>query len=254
LQQQQQQQDAAGSDPPLGRAAARLLHSHLQAKLLPGLPNEQQLQYYSLADTPFNAAELVQLHSRYLAPKTVRTVQTDASSAAGSRRSTRQATKSSRVEQQFALLAPGLLRLRDAVYVFKHTTSTAAIPASAVPQNAASRELLLALRCLHKWEGRMVQQQEPPMLLQVLLLGKLQGGGGEGEVVEVVDLAADDDREQEQQRQQRLFEESGADCMVVRVKQGQAATKGVAAAAGASGGAAEASNGPAAAIKREREA
>jgi hypothetical protein len=252
--QEQQQQVAGGSDAPLGRAAARLLHDHLHARLLPGLPNEDQLQYYRLADEPFSAAQLVQLHSRHLAPKTVRIVQADSTSGAGSSRDTRRATKSSRAEQQYPLLAPGLLRLRDAVYVFKHTTSTAAIPASAVPQDAASRKLLLALHCLQEWEGRMVQQQEPPMLLQLLLLGKLQDGGGEGEVVEVVDLAAEDDMAQEQQQQQQLFAESGADCMVVCVKQGQAARRGAAAAAAESGRVqAEAFDGASAAIKRESE-
>jgi hypothetical protein len=141
-------------------------------------------------------------------------------------------------------LARGLLRLRDAVHVFKHTTSTAAIPVSAVPQNPAASKLLLALRCLHDWEGRMVQQQEPPMLLQLLLLGKLQGGGGEGDVVEVIDLNEEEDREQEQQRQQQLFQESGADCVVVHVKQGVSATQDTAA---------RASGGAVTAVKRERE-
>jgi hypothetical protein len=243
--QQQQEEDAGGCNLPLGRAAARLLHDHLSKKLLPGLPNEQQLQYYMLADEPFSAAELVQLHSSYLAPKTVRTVPTDTGGAASSSRETRRASKSTRAEQQFPSgLARGLLRLRDAVYVFKHTTSTAAIPASAVPQNPAASKLLLALRCMHEWEGRMVQQQEPPMLLQLLLLGKLQGGGGEGDVVEIIDLAEGEERQEEQQRQQQLFEDSGADCAVVHVKQAVQSTQD--AAARTSGVAV-------AAVKRERE-
>jgi hypothetical protein len=206
----------------------RLLKDHLHAKLLPGLPNEQQLQYYELADKPFNASELVQLHSRYLTPKTVRTVQAyvgiaSSSVASGSSRESRRVSKSTRAEQQFPLLAPGLLRLRNAVYVFKHSTSRAEIPASAVPQNPAASKLLLALS---EWGGKMVQQQEPPMLLQVLLLGKVHGGGRDEstDVVEYVNLAEDDDREQEQQRQQQLFEESGEDCLMVHVEQGSAAS------------------------------
>jgi hypothetical protein len=226
---QQQQQAEGQTASPLGRAATRLLKDHLHAKLLPGLPNEQQLQYYELADKPFSAGELVQLHSRYLTPKTVRTVQADAgvassSAASGNSRESRRVGKSTRAQQQFPLLAPGLLRLRDAVYVFKHSTSTAEIPASAVPQNPSASKLLLALRCLSEWGGKMVQQQEPPMLLQVLLLGRVQGFEKEGDVVEYVDLAGDDDREQEQQRQQQLFEESGGDCMMVHVEQGPAAS------------------------------
>jgi hypothetical protein len=66
----------------------------------------------------------------------------------------------------------------------------------------------------------MVQQQEPPQLLQLLLLGKLQGDGGDGDVVDIIDLNEEEDREQEQQRQQKLFQESGADCVLVHVKQG----------------------------------
>lgn len=253
---QEQQQGVAGDAtqvPPLGIAAAKLLQDHLNAKLLPGRLNEEQLQYYRLADKPFSAAELVQLHSSYLTPKTVRTVQADSGAAnsttdsSSSSRVLRHARKSTRAEQQFPRLAPGLLRLRDAVYVFKHTTSTAGIPSSAVPQNAATRQLLLALRCLQDWEGRMLQHQEAPKLLQLLLLGKLLGGGGEGEVVEAVDLAAADTREQELQRQQQLFEEIGADCMVVHVKEGQAAMQGSAAA-----GDAVAGGQALAAIKRER--
>jgi hypothetical protein len=127
-QHQHQQQVEKGLNSALGRAAARLLHDHLHKKLLPGLPNEEQMQYYRLADKPFSAAELVQLHSSYLAPKTIRTVLIDTpGSTPGSSRETRRASKSTRAEQQFpSELARGLLRLRDAVHVFKHTTSTAA--------------------------------------------------------------------------------------------------------------------------------
>jgi hypothetical protein len=228
---QHQHQQPQHTTSPLGRAATRMLKDHLHAKLLPGLPNEEQLQYYELADRPFSASELVQLHSQYLTPKTVRTVQADAgiassSVSSGSSRESRHVSKSTRAEQQFPLLAPGLLRLRDAVYVFKHSTSRAEIPASAVPQNPAACKLLLALRCLSEWGGKMVQQQEPPMLLQVLLLGKVHGGGRDEstDVVEYVNLAEDDDREQEQQRQQQLFEESGEDCLMVHVEQGSAAS------------------------------
>ena len=213
-QQQEQQQVAERTDSPLGRAATRLLREHLHGKLLPGLPNEEQLQYYKLADKPFSAGELVQLPSHYLTPKSVRTVQAD-SSAASRGRESRHVKRMTRAEQQHAPLAPGLLRLRNAVYVFKHSTSTAEIPAAAVPQNPAASKLLPALRCLSEWAGKMAQQQDPPLLLQLLLLGKLQEDYQDNCVVSYINLATDDDREQEQQRQQQLCEKSGEDCLMV---------------------------------------
>lgn len=169
---QQQQQH-----PVLGRAAARLLHDALAAGQLPGLPNEQQMQYFRLADEPFRAADLVALHTQFLVPdKTSRTTagpNNDSSSGSGSSsRQTRKVQKVTLVEKHYPQLAPALLELRDAGPVLRQR-GVSHIPASALTRTPASTRLLVALRCLRDWQARvhLAGQQEVPMLLRLLLFG-----------------------------------------------------------------------------------
>jgi hypothetical protein len=196
----------------------------MSARQLPGLPNQQQRQYFQLADLPFKAADLVDLYKQFLVPdKTSRTTAgPDDTSSSG--RQTRKAKKVTLVEKQYLQLAPGLLQLRDAVPVFRqHGVSH--IPASAVTQTPASTRLLLALRCLRDWQAKvhLPGQQEVPMLLR-LLAGQHSGaaaaavvaaGDDDGGVVECVDLVSDE--EEEGGQQQHLTEDG---CVLTVVKQG----------------------------------
>lgn len=126
----------------------------------------------------------------------------------------RHAKKTSRVQQQYPVLAPQLLQLRNAVPVL-NVPGVHSIPPSAVPRTVSSRKLLLALRCLQAWEAQvhLVEHQGVPMLLQVLLYSKqqqVQSVSAEG--ADVVDLASQEDDEQQQ-----LTLDDDAELLVVKV-------------------------------------
>jgi hypothetical protein len=215
----QQQEPHQQQQPVLGRAAARLLRDALAAGQLPGLPNQQQMQYFQLADVPFRAADLVALHTQFLvADRTSRTTAGPSDNCSSSSRQTRKVQKVTQAEKHYPQLAPALLALRDTVAVLRQR-GVSHIPASAVTQTPASTRLLLALRSLQDWQGRvhLAGQQEVPMLLRLLLFGGQQPGSaaaaaaaaadGDG-VVEVVDLLSGSEGEEEagEKQQQRLAE------------------------------------------------
>jgi hypothetical protein len=75
----------------------------------------------------------------------------------------------------------------------RRTLSTGAAAAAALQPTDAARHLLLALRCLLRWEGRRLQDQELPLLLQLLLFGgRAPAVEGVGESVNLVPVEEDE--------------------------------------------------------------
>lgn len=105
------------------------------------------------------------------------------------------------------------------------SSAAAAGDALSEPSDAATR-LLLALRCLLRWEGRRLQEQELPLLLQLLLFGG-PAPAVEG-VVECVDLVSD---EEDESRNRQLVQ-GEEDMLVTKVVE----PKEVGSSGGASGG------------------
>ena len=178
-----------------------------------GFPDKQQMDYFLLADDPFDGGQLLELFTAHLAPQLVtRSVgRTNRSGAV------REAVMTvplghSRVQHVYSSLAPGFEQLTAALPEQQHLLllqqqqqppaqkkrklnngSASAAAAAAIEPTDAARRLLVALRCLLFWEGRRLQEQQLPLLLQLLLFGG-PTPVAEG-VVECVDLVSDEEDE-----------------------------------------------------------
>jgi hypothetical protein len=210
--QQQQQQELlplpAAATCGLGPAGLSLVKQELGA-----LPSQQQLQYWQLADRPFDAAELQQLVTHYLMPRQVETLAGRANRSGRARPAL--VDVPDRVQQQYSVLAPSmhdlLTRVRQQQQQQQQQHSNGDSAARALSRNKAGSAagsfaespaavvLLRALRCLQLWETRQVTQPDMPTLLQRLAgvgssaAAAAAAASGGDDVEEVVDLTADDD-------------------------------------------------------------
>jgi hypothetical protein len=165
-------------------------------------PNEQQQEYFMLADQPFDGPELLQLYRKHLAPKPEIRYRVLRNGAVAERETG--LLGPSHVERAYPALAPGFKQLvadvensqqqqqqgnkkRQRSSCEVAIEAAAAAAATEEPSDAA-RVLLLALRCLLHWEGQLHRQPALPLLLQLLLFGG-PAPAVEG-VVECIDLAA----------------------------------------------------------------
>jgi hypothetical protein len=174
-------------------------------------PNEQQLDYYMLADLPFSATELQQLHSHYLAPWLASRSVANSNRGRAVRESVVTVPKpKGRIETQYTAAVSGpVVQMADAVPELsqqqqqqqqqpskkKQKVSEGQGGESSIVQSAAASKLLLVLRCFQLWESRQVQEKELPQLLQLLLHGQPAAAAAEA-VIEVVDLVSDDENGQ----------------------------------------------------------
>jgi hypothetical protein len=187
----------------LGPAGLALVKQELGA-----LPSQQQLQYWQLADRPFDAADLQQLVSHYLLPGQAATLAGRANRSGRARPALVQVPD--RLQRHYPMLAPSLHGLLAQLQQqqqqqqatgsnIKHSGKRkAADLAGSFAESPAAVVLLRALRCLQLWESRQVTQPDMPTLLQRLAgvgggAAAAAGGDGAGDVEEVVDLTADDD-------------------------------------------------------------
>jgi hypothetical protein len=188
---------ATGAAAGLGPAGLSLVKQELGA-----LPSQQQLQYWQLADAPYDGAQLQALVQRYLLPRQAETLIGRANRSGRARPA--KVNVADVVQQQYPLLAPSLHGLLAQVQQQPHQQQphssrgkgNAAVLASTCAQSPAAVVLLRALRCLQLWESRQVTQPEMPTLLQ-----RLAGVGGgtaaaaaaDADVTEVMDLTGDDE-------------------------------------------------------------
>lgn len=231
-----------------GPEARRLVRSGLQAQKLPGVPNQQQMVYFDLADIPFSAAELRALHEARLQPYIAERLSAAVNRSGRCREQLVQvAVKQCRMEVHYPQLAPAILQLRDAVPGLLQQQQGKGAKVPALKDSQAAKQLLLVLRCLQEWEKQRSAQPQVPLLLQ-LLLG-VEADAVQAEVVEVVDLLSDE--EDEQVEQQMLA--SGADMVLTKDVQGKGGIVGCAelAASGDTAGGLEAAAAAAAALGRE---
>jgi hypothetical protein len=202
---------AAAGTCGLGPAGQSLVKQELGA-----LPSQQQLQYWQLADKPFEPADLQQLVTHYLMPRQTQTLVGRANRSGRARPALVDAPD--RVQQQYPVLAPELHDLLIQVQqeqqleqqqpgsssssnsssATKHRGRSKAGSAagSSYMESPAAVVLLRALHCLQLWESRQVTQPEMPTMLQQLAgvgsSAAAAAAAGEVEVEEVVDLTADD--------------------------------------------------------------
>lgn len=176
-----------------GPAAMHLLQQAVDCGLY--LPNQRQMDFFRLADQPFNSEELLRLYGLQLAPMHV------LSNAEGSQ--SRGAY--SRVQKNYKGqpgFASAMVALGAAVpqlqvawaysQCSRKERQEVGSSAAAVTASAAAKLLLLALRALQLSEGRQgVSETELPQLLQLLLFGGLQPGVQLEGVVEVIHMSDD---------------------------------------------------------------
>jgi hypothetical protein len=184
----------------LGPAGLELVKQELGA-----LPSQQQLQYWQLADRPFDAADLQQLVSHYLLPVEAEMLAGRANRSGRARPALVQVPDI--VQRHYPVLAPSLHGLLAQLQQqqqqasgsnTKHSSKRkAADSAGSFAESPAAVVLLRALRCLQLWESRQVTQPDMPTLLQRLAgvggcaaAAAAAGGDGAGDVEEVVDLTA----------------------------------------------------------------
>jgi hypothetical protein len=151
------------------------------------LPNHQQMDYFRLADQPFDPDELLRLYGLQLAPM---------HALADLQDRQKSSSTCSRVQKNYRALpefASAMVALGAAVPQLQEGSGSAA----AVTASAAAKLLLLALRALQLWEGRQgVSEAELPQLLQLLLFGGPQQPGAQLEgVVEVITISDDDEED-----------------------------------------------------------
>jgi hypothetical protein len=210
---QQQQQQQHELLPPLPAAATCALGPaglSLVKQELGALPSQQQLQYWQLADRPFDSAELQQLGNHYLMPRQAETLVGRATRSGRARPALVHALDI--VQQQYPVLAPSMHDLLTQVQQQQQQRSSsgdsaarakskdkASSAAGSFAESRAAVVLLRALRCLQLWETRQVTQPDMPTLLQQLAgvgstaAAAAAAAAGGAEVEEVVDLTADDD-------------------------------------------------------------
>jgi len=204
----------------LGPRASQLVMEGLEGHQLAALPNQEQLEYYVLADMEFDSSVLFQLYKRHVCFYVAQVHMGGTLRSGHIRESVRAAVVPGRVQQQHPNLAGPLTDLAGQVPKLQSVAScskSSKLPV--VQQTDAAERLLLCLRCLDKWDKHVhlgQRQQLPQLLLQLLLPGVPAGqqeddGGG---VAEVIDLAqADTDQELTQQ-----LLASGEDVLFVREK------------------------------------
>jgi hypothetical protein len=198
---------AAAAASGLGPAGLALVKQELGA-----LPSQQQLQYWQLADRPFETAELQQLVTHYLLPGQAEVLAGRANRSGRARPVLIQVPDI--VQRQYPGLAPSLHGLMAQLQQERpdgiSSSSSgrpgkrkAADPAGRFLKSPAAVVLLHALRCLQLWETRQVTQPDMPTLLQ--RLAEQRGGaaataaaaatGSIGDawmdVLEIVDLTGD---------------------------------------------------------------
>jgi hypothetical protein len=243
----------------LGPAGLALVKQELGA-----LPIQQQLQYWQLADKPFDALELQQLVTHYLLPGMAETLAGRANRSGRARPAMVQVPDI--VHRQYAVLAPSLHGLMAQlqqehpgdIISSKGSSSgrkgkrKAADQAGSFVESPAAVVLLRALRCLQLWETRQVTQPHMPTLLQ--RLAEERGGaaaattaaatGSSGDagmdVLEIVDLTGDCDADDQGQPgeascesvQLQEFLAGQVDVLLVREQQGRQVSSGAGVAHG----------------------
>jgi hypothetical protein len=194
-----------------GPEAVRLLRE-ARAAGFKYLPNQQQMDYFFLADQPLDGSELLQLYTSHLAPliATRHTGSMGSRSGAGREAEAFKAMGHSRVQQVCPSLAPGFDNLIAALseqqqqqlqqpaqkkrkVSSRSTTAAVAAVAAAIEPMDAAKRLLLALRSLVRWWSKGQQEQQLPLLMQLLLFGH-PAADVEG-VVECIDLVSDGEDE-----------------------------------------------------------
>jgi hypothetical protein len=208
-QQQQEQVQSLAVQPPAAAAASGLGPAGLSLvkQELGDLPSQQQLQYWQLADRPFEPAELQQLVTHYLMPWQAETLIGRANRSGRARPALVAAPDI--VQQQYPMLAPSLHELLTQLQQQQQPSSSnaaaksrsrgkAGSAAGSFAESPAAVVLLRALRCLQLWETRQVTQPEMPTLLQRLAgvgssSAAAAAAAGEDEVEEVINCTADDD-------------------------------------------------------------
>jgi hypothetical protein len=190
---------------------------------LGALPSQQQLQYWQLADMPFDACQLQQLIKEYLSPRQVTKVAR--TNRSGAVRSV-QGLGPDRVQQQYFFLAPSLHSLLRHVQQEQQRTSD-------FGESASSVQLLRVLRCLQLWEHNLHKQHDVPTLLQRLAAGRGSDHAAAADgVAEVLDMTADDEDDDACGAEQlQEFLAGMVDIVLVRERQGR--QQGAAAAAAA---------------------
>jgi hypothetical protein len=218
------------AEATLGPLATKL-RQQAEAAGIP--PNEQQRDYFLLADQPFDGPQLLKLYRDKLASRLDTQYRVLRNGAVAERSSGRLGP--SHVERVYPELAVAfdklLASLEEAHHqqqqqqqqqeqaakkrkLCSHDTTAAAIAAAAAAAahevSDAALKLLLALRCLLLWEGRQHREQQMLLLLQLLLFGgpapAVVG------VVECIDLAS---RDNDESLNMQLMQ-GGAELLLVR--------------------------------------
>jgi hypothetical protein len=179
---------------------------------LGALPSKQQLQYWQLADRPFEPADLQQLVTHYLMPRQAEALRGRANRSGRARPVI--VTVADIVQRQYPVLAPKLHALLAQVQQEQQPPGSSSGGSSSISRSGAKGQqnpavgsssfaetpgavvLLRGLRCLQLWETRQVTRPEMPMMLQRLAgidSSAAAAASGKVEVEEVVDLTADDD-------------------------------------------------------------
>jgi hypothetical protein len=199
--------DAAVAAPGLGPAGLALVKPELGP-----LPSQQQVQYWQLADKPFDGTDLHQLVQHYMMPSQV-TVLRDWTTRSGRERPVYK-TRPDIVRRHYPQLAESLHELLRQVQQQQPGSGSAAKStvgkrkrngggaAVSFTENAATVVLLRALRCLQLWQSKHPSQGMPAMLQRMAVQGgsgaaaaAAAGSGDHAGVVEVVDLSHDDDND-----------------------------------------------------------
>jgi len=200
--QQQPQQQHLGLQ--LGSKALQVMEG-LERQELAGLPDQEQLEFYVLADMAFDSAVLVQLYKAhvcsYVAQVHMGRTMRNQSVTGYIRESVRATVMPGRVQQHHPDLASPLAELAGQVPELQATGSCNKLSKThVVQQTAAAERLLLCLRCLDKWDQHVHLGRAAIAVAAVAAGSKSRLRGQqeqvEGEVAEVIDLAqADTDQE-----------------------------------------------------------
>jgi hypothetical protein len=234
----------AAGESGLGPAGLAVVKQELGA-----LPSQLQLQYWQLADKPFDAIQLQQLVTHYLLPGKAKTLSGRANRSGRARPAMVEVPDIA--HRQYPVLAPSL---HDLLGQLQHPASSsnmkhnskrkAADKACGFVESPAAVVLLRALRCLQLWESRQVTQPDMPTMLQ--RLAGVDGGaaaaaaaaGSDGDagmdVLEYVDLTGDCDADDQGQpgeaacesAQLQAFLAGQVDVLLVREQQGRQGSSG----------------------------